>query len=306
MFHLSPRDWGSPQHRDRIYIVGIRQSWLHTYVANESLVQTCLTGIMASLSGMLLAPLDWYFLPESSPLIQQDETEARVDYCMSLGKVGDAVLANGGVMHSRVLAPRKRCRTDQSTCKYWHKHEEEYARQGLWWAGPSHNVTAALLRRQPCLGRLTDRQCETLTLTKVHTFPLKRHKTLSLSQNAWRVRSQEDGIGAISPTAEFFLASRARFLHCQEAFTFQGLEAIFTPELLEEFGKKTMLDLAGNAMETSCLMATTIALMTALAEVYTGSLPSALDSAAMASLSSSSDSDSESVSELLRGCNSDA
>ena len=89
---------------------------------------------MASLSGMLLAPLDWYFLPESSPLIQQDETEVRVDYCMSLGKVGDAVLANGGVMHSRVLAPRKRCRTDQSTCKYWHKHEEEYARQGLWWA----------------------------------------------------------------------------------------------------------------------------------------------------------------------------
>ena len=74
---------------------------------------------------------------------------------------------------------------------------------------------------------------------------------------------------------------------------------MFTDELLDSFGEAFMINLAGNAMETSCLLSATLTHLVVMARFYAMSLPQDEQATNSSRSDSGSSSESESASVAL-------
>jgi hypothetical protein len=109
----------------------------------------------------------------------------------------------------------------------------------------------------PFLSRMTRRQLEMLHIMGVVLFPEPELRSVDLSQNL-EFTSIVNKIGCVTPGGQIYLSSKVRLCLGLESLRLQGL--FFDPgqevTMTKYFSNDLLQDLAGNAFETTCYLAT--------------------------------------------------
>jgi len=108
----------------------------------------------------------------------------------------------------------------------------------------------------PGLARLVDREVELLQLAGVHEFPEKEPRVVDVSQGADRTRTVAGCSSAVTPGSRLYFTHRCRLQVPLESFYLQGIA--YDQRVLSKFPSSTLQDLAGNAFETSCCLASIV------------------------------------------------
>ena len=267
VWHLSPKDFGVPASRPRLWIAVVPRIALEYCGHNdEGEFRKDMFNLMDRFVGFEQAPLDRYLLPDDSPLIVDYLKGLAVKKDLKEGHVEDAVLSSGGIILPSVSKFGQRGKRSESSRQSvsdpkWHKkHEKAYEQAGKPWS-LALRFSEYQLDCFPGLNALVDRQVEVLDMVGVVAFPEAFGRSVELKHNVERCRPAAEA-SCILPGGMQYLTHKCRMMHPFEALMLQGIDV--SPHMVRQFKGSLVQSLAGNAFETSCCLATMLCTMVSL------------------------------------------
>lgn len=254
VWHLDPRDFGTPQCRPRLWMSCVPKRELKRMGISEHVAGAILSDVMNRLAGSRLAPLDDFLLDDEDEVLEEERKEMRG--CCATGDADTAIglLATGGILRpGKRACPKK---AEPAACKWPRIHERLFRAKGLCWT-EAKPLDEDVAHAYPGLHALSARQLEVLELAGVRDFPETVGRCVEVSQGAGRQSPRVGCASTVTPHGQQYLTHRCRLLHAIECLHLQGIH--FPRSLLQKFPSRLIQDLAGNAFETSCCLATIVA-----------------------------------------------
>ena len=231
---LTPTLFGVPQCRPRIYITCFPTSILAELHMTLAEFDSWLSHMMAGLVGSEMQSVNDYLHDEQHHAIQAEYARLR-RHSLARSAADDGNL---------------RLDMRRSPATKWPEQHARGAGPGEeWWLNYEIDVD-----NFPGMLDLNDREVDHL---RHHDIVVPEQVPTILDVNPSQVRTtvMRERVGCMVPRARFFLAHRGRMMTGTEALRFQNiwLKDSMELQMLEEFGSRSLIDLAGNAMEGCCL-----------------------------------------------------
>ena len=272
VWKLDPRMFGTPQSRRRLWISCVPERILEKYNMDVARFQSETSQIMNSLVGWPVTPLDDLLLPAGHTFLTKAHSQAlAVNEDLALSEV---LVATRGIVTpsmlkrvAKVTKAKKKAssaRTLQHKDKMkWHRsHERAFQRVGLNWAASLH-ISPDSIMLWPGLAQLYAREVEILQYHGINEFPEETLRTIQVSQSLGRCPPMLGVCPAIIPRGRVYVSTKCRLLHPVEALRVHSLE--FPSDRLAQVKDAALQDLAGNAFEAGCCLASIVSTLACLA-----------------------------------------
>lgn len=242
VFYLNPRKhFAWPQSRPRLWFVCFKADLLSAaHGINEEQTLQYMDSLMTRFcADHPLTSLDDALLPERHITVRTYLEECRASSSESGGS-----------------AKRQRKGPSMQVPKWVDDHRRALASRGKdWWAlaRPDQDIVRQLM---PGMLRLTDRQWDLLLSKGFDLETNRQHSCIDLSQTADFSSMMHGVTPCITPGCMILSSQRRRLLCGEECLRLQGI--VYSPELhnsLRSFPNELLVNLAGNAFETHCCVA---------------------------------------------------
>lgn len=281
---LNPQMFGAPQHRRRLWFIGMKRSLLAgTGISEAEALGVLEQSMRRMVGGTEAQPLEAYLCSEKSEVVRRHLAECSVegDWTMDV-----ALRASWGLYAPaphRAMRQAKQARHaekgKQEMPKWIAQHRELCDKHGVDWATleAPDRMTRFIF---PGLQKLGDREFDLLALQGVRDYPEAQTRIVDTSQAAIRVSTAKKkrkpgasffdvdtppGCPIITPGGRKYVTSRCRLLTGAEQLRFQNIW--LDQEIMDSFPEHLLSDLAGNAFETSCCTAALFSVLEVLAHI---------------------------------------
>ena len=259
-----PRLHGIPQSRGRLYQPVIPLRILAEVGITEQDIAQGIVDMYLVCCNFEMLSLHDFLLPESHPAIVDMLRRAESKSHMRSGGcgLGAAAGALGLCGFGRAPAAGKQRGSSSGWVEIHQKYFEEHG------IDPSPAQSPAdVLESWPGLHDLTEREFSILKALGVCNFPEQPGRCLNVSHTiGWHTLKMT--AGCISPSMRLYLSSRCRLAHGLEALALQGIHYGESHSRLSRYESSFIFDLAGNAFQTSCCMASVLSTLVSLAKAW--------------------------------------
>jgi hypothetical protein len=208
---------------------------------------------MDNMAGSQLAAVEDYLLPSGHPELVSTHRVSAYNFLRSRGHTLAALVLSGGI-HYTETRPKQDLQQD------WHAEHIArcLARKVHWW---NYDLSPEIVICFPGITQLTDRELDSLTVSGIQ-IPEGEFCAVEVSQSSGCRRSA-DHYHAIIPRTRQYLARECRIISGVECLFVQNIRYP-REELLFGFPDALLRNLAGNAFEASCCLASVVAASVAM------------------------------------------
>jgi hypothetical protein len=141
------------------------------------------------------------------------------------------------------------------------KHRQVCAERGVAWDELPASFSPAMFNMFPGLRALSNREVDIL-ISRAVDLPSSSPGLIDLSQSADRSHFHAGRSSCVIPHFKALLTHRCRLVHGVEGLALQGIHFGSSQNLLRTFSSTLLMDLAGNAMDAHCCLASQVVALT--------------------------------------------
>ena len=232
---VDPRCFGMPVSRPRLYFLAFTPT---DYEHTEDELYCLVSSLLQRICRFPIAELDDFLLP-----MTDREVRAR------MWQLGHAEPTMPRCRRAKKMA--RATPEEQWALKHWDRFRTHGSAEQFWTSIPDEDTFIAF----PGLSELSQREFDILRFANV-AFPERQTRLADVSHSVDRISGSCSKIGlspCLTSRSRLYSTSQCRLIAGEEKLRLQGL--FVDSDLLKHFDDAMLQDLAGNAMDSSCVMA---------------------------------------------------